>query len=234
MDVFGDKKYHLGVRHKAAELLAQKSAQKSPPIVVPLFDLLNSAIEPNSDIISKIGKGPLRNSIEILSGIENLEVYDRLTKYLNRLLLLENTELKDSFLTWTVFSLTYIGIALDTDSSISLMKEAIPYFEIRRDVTQNIEDLARYFDTFEEHEGIKEIYNIHAKGKMSDVEETCLNLLEKYDPNFVKEQREEKQRIARKARRLMNQSQQNNIPIQTSRTTHPVQPLRRTNSILDL
>ena len=188
LDVFGDKKYHLGVRHKAAEILVQKS----PPIVAPLFGLLNSAIDPDSDIISKIGKSPLRSSIAILSGIENLEVYDWLIKYLNRLMLLENTELKDVFLTWTVFSLTYIGIALDTDSSISIMKTAIPDLEIRGDVTQNIEDLVRYFDKFEEPEGIKEIYNIHAKGKMSDVEEKCLELLEKYDLDFVREQREEK------------------------------------------
>ena len=57
-----------------------------------------------------------------MTGLQNI---------LNRLLLLENTELKDLFLTWTVFSLTYIGIALNTESSISIMKEAIPYLEIR-------------------------------------------------------------------------------------------------------
>lgn len=188
LDVFEDKKYHLGVRHKAAELLVQKS----PPIIVPLFDLLNSAIDPDSDIISKIGKRPLRESIAILSGIENLEVYDGLTKYLKRLLLLENTELKDSFLTWTVFSLTYIGIALDTDSSISLMKKAIPYLEIRWIETQNIIDLARYFDKFDEPEGIKDILK-YLGSTSSDVEEICLDLLQKYDPDFVSEWKEKKE-----------------------------------------
>lgn len=188
LDVFGDKKYHSGIRHKAAKVLAQKL----PPVVDPLFSQLNSAIDPESDIISKIGKGTLRDSIAILRGIGNLEVYDWLTKYLNRLLLLENIELKDSFLTFTFFSLLYVGNALDTGNSISKMKEAIPHLKIQEIKTQNIEDLARYFDKFGEYEGIKEIYNVHAKGKMPALEETCLNLLKKKYPDFVREQREEK------------------------------------------
>ena len=153
LDVFGDKKYLLVVRHKAAEVLVQKS----PPLVAPLLQLLNSAIDLDSNTAAEIGQTRLRNSIAILSGIGKLEVYDGLTKFLNRLLLLENTELKDLFLTWTVFSLTYIGSALNTSSSISIMKETIPNLKIRWDETQYLENLVNYFDKFDEHEGIKEI-----------------------------------------------------------------------------
>ncbi len=50
-------------------------------------------------------------------------------------------------------------------------------------------NLARYFDILNEPIGIKEILINHATSGMPDVKTKCLELLQKHDPEFVKEQR---------------------------------------------
>ena len=52
LDVFGDNRYLIAVRHKAAEVLASKS----PPFISPLLELLNSAIDPDSNSAAEIGR----------------------------------------------------------------------------------------------------------------------------------------------------------------------------------
>lgn len=54
LDVFDDKKYLLAVRHKASEVLAQKSSS----LVEPLLQLLNSAIDFDSNTTAEIGQSP--------------------------------------------------------------------------------------------------------------------------------------------------------------------------------
>ena len=105
LDVFGDNRYLIAVRHKAAEILASKS----PPFISPLLELLNSAIDPDSNSAAEIGQRHLRDSVGLLVKIKTPETYEGLTKFLNRLLA-EDTEHKDLFLTWTVFSLAYVGL----------------------------------------------------------------------------------------------------------------------------
>ena len=51
----------------------------------------------------------------------------------------------------------------------------------------DLKGLAAYFDMFNEPAGIKEILIKHAVDGMPDVEEKCLELLQKRDPEFVKE-----------------------------------------------
>ena len=53
--------------------------------------------------------------------------------------------------------------------------------------------MARHFDKFNEPEGIKEILTHHASDKMPELEEKCLELLEKYDADFVKEWKAQKE-----------------------------------------
>ena len=187
LDVFDDKKYLLAVRHKAAEVLAQKS----PSLVEPLLQLLNSAIDLDSNATAEIGRRSLRNSISVLSGVETPETYEGLTKFLNRLLT-ENPEHKDAYLTWTVFSLAYVGIKLNKSESASILRRTIPYLDVRSDEDQALKNLARLFDIFNEPTGIKEILTYHAAGKMTEVEDKCLELLEKHDPDFVKEWKAQK------------------------------------------
>ena len=182
LNVFGDKKYLLAVRHKAAEVLASKS----PPLVSPLLELLNSAIDPDSDSVAEIGQQCLRNSVAFLVEIETPETYEGLTKFLNRLLT-ENPKHKDLFLTWTVFSLAYVSIKLNKRESASILRRTIPYLDVRSDEDQALKDLARLFDIFNEPTGIKEILTHHAADRMPEVETRCLELLQKHDPEFVNE-----------------------------------------------
>ena len=181
LDVFDDNKYLLAVRHKAAEILVQKS----PPLVMPLFELLNSAIDPDSDTAAEIGESCLRNSVALLVEIEVPETYEGLTKFLNRLLT-ENPEHKDLFLTWTVYSLAYISIKLNKRESASILRRTIPYLNVSLDEDQALKNLSRAFDIFNEPTGIKEILTHHAADRMPDVETQCLELLEKHDPEFVR------------------------------------------------
>ena len=188
LDVFGEKKYLLAVRHKAAEVLASKS----PPLVSPLLELLNSAIDPDSDITTEIEQNRLRNFVAFLVKIETPETYEGLTKFLNRLLT-ENPKHKDLFLTWTVFSLAYVSIKLNKRESASILRRTIPYLDVRLDEDQALKNLARHFDIFNEPTGIKEILTHHVADRMPEVETRCLELLQKHDQEFVKEWQAQKE-----------------------------------------
>ena len=187
LNVFKDKKYLLAVRHKAAEVLASKS----PPLVLPLLELLNSAIDPDSNSVTEIGQRRLRNSIGSLVEIETIETYEGLTKFLNRLLT-ENPEHKDLFLTWTVFSLAFVSIKLNKEESASILRRTIPDLDVRSE-DHALKNLARLFDIFNEPTGIKEILTYHAADRMPEVETQCLELLKKHDPEFVKNWKAEKE-----------------------------------------
>ena len=128
----------LQLRHKAAEVLADS---KSPPLVSPLLELLNSAIDPDSDITTEIEQNRLRNFVAFLVKIETPETYEGLTKFLNRLLT-ENPKHKDLFLTWTVFSLAYVSIELNKRESVSILKRTIPFLDVRLDEDQALKNLA--------------------------------------------------------------------------------------------
>lgn len=128
----------------------------------------------------------MRNSISVLSGVETPETYEGLTKFLNRLLT-ENPEHKDAYLTWTVFSLAYVSIKLNKSESASILRMTIHYLDVSSDEDQALKNLARLFDIFNVPTCIKEILTYHAAGKMTEVEDNCLELLEKHDPDFVKD-----------------------------------------------
>ena len=188
LDVFGDKKYLLAVRHKAAEIMTQKS----PPLVGPLLELLNSAIDPDSDIVAEIEQNRLRNSAAVLGRIETPETYEGLTKFLNRLLT-ENPKHKDLFLKWTVFSLAYLSIKLNNRESAFILRRSIPYLDVKIQDDQALKDLAEYFHRFNELEGIKEILTNGLTNRMPEVESKCLELLQKHDPDFVRDWKAQKE-----------------------------------------
>jgi hypothetical protein len=188
LDVFGDNKYLTAVRHKAAEVLASKS----PPLVSPLLEVLNSAIDPDSDSLAEIGQWHLRDSVVLLMKAETPEAYEGLTKFLNRLLT-ENPEHKDLFLTWTVFSLAYVSIKLNKEESASILRRTIPYLDVTSNEDQALKNLARLFDIFNEPIGIKEILTNGLTDRMPEVETQCLELLQNHDPDFVEKWQAQKE-----------------------------------------
>ena len=136
----------------------------------------------------------LRDLVPLFKDIHNDKTYRGLSKLLGRVVKLkEDTDLKKAYLNWILFSLAYVGDALNTESAISRMREALPNLLISNEDSHNLENLVNYFDKFDEHEGIKEILTNGLTDNMPDVETQCLELLEKYDANFVKEWKAEKE-----------------------------------------
>ena len=190
LEVFSDKTCDLGIRWTAVNVLG---ARKSPRLVSPVLNYLNSVVD--SDIDWGISRATDRYPylfLSRLSDIHNEETYQGLKNFLNRMIK-ENPKNKNIFLPWTVFSLAHLGIELDIKDSIDMLREVIPDLkEIEQDEIELI-TLAKYFDKFKEHEGIKEILTNDLTEGMPDVETRCLELLPKRYSNFVKDWKEKKE-----------------------------------------
>ena len=189
LQVFGDEIYQMELRYKAAAVLASR---KSPLLVYPLLEFLNSFVDSDSTIDLKT-KNILRGLVmNVLGGMYIQEAYQGLKGFLNHLLT-ENPKHKDLFLTWTVFALGWVSVELDVKDSVPLLKKAIPYLNLKnlQQEYDNLGNLAENFDKLNEPAGIKEILNYVASKSsgMEDVENRCLELLQRHDPKFVKEQR---------------------------------------------
>ena len=182
VDIFDDEEKNEAIRYKAAEVLV---ARKSPRLVSPMLRFLNSVVDSESHIdFDK--KRVLRAFINFFAYIYTQETYEGLTKFLYRLLN-ENPRHKDLFLTWTVLSLGWVSVRLDKRDAVSILKEAIPHLEGTQLENKDLIQLARHFDRFNEAAGIKEILTNHVASGRSDVEEKCLELMGKYDRDFVQE-----------------------------------------------
>ena len=76
-----------------------------------------------------------------------------------------------------------------------MLRRAIPHLKNLQTEQIPLGNLARYFDIFNEPEGIKEILTNHVTDEssgMEEVENRCLELLQKHDPEFVAEWRARK------------------------------------------
>ena len=190
LDVFVDKTRNLELRYKAGEVL---SAREIPQFVSPLLEFLNSVINSEfdwKDILHTEFR--LLDFVKFLGYIHTQEVYKGLTGFLDRLLSTEDVELKELLLTQTVFSLARVSAELNEQHPLSTLITVVPDLKILQDTPELLSDLVEYFDRFNEPEGIKEIFTHHAAGKMSELEDKCLELLEKHDPNFVRDWKAQK------------------------------------------
>ncbi len=191
LDVFVDKTRNLGLRYKAGEVL---SARKIPQFVSPLLEFLNSVINSEFDWKDSLhAESRLLDFVNFLGHIHTQEVYEELKKILDRLLSTEDVELKELLLTQTVFSLARVSGELNTKDSVFLLKTAIPYLNVELDEDQALKDLTEYFDGFNEPEGIKDIMTNGLTNMMPEVEIRCLELLQKHDPDFVRNWRAQKE-----------------------------------------
>ena len=187
LQLFGDERYYPELRYKAAEVLV---ARKSPRLVSPALKFLNSVVDSDSDIDFETERH-LHSYVNCLGHIHTQDTYQGLRELLNRLLT-ENPKCKDLFLTETVYSLAWVSIKLNIGDSVPILRMAIPHLQVRQQEHQAIKNLARQFDIFNEPVGIKEILINHVMGEssgMEDVENWCLELLQKHDPEFVQEWR---------------------------------------------
>ena len=190
IDAFCDEKFPISVKHVAAEVLAN---MQSTQFVSPAVKFLNSV---NLDLYLRADhwiQDSMRAIVNFIGQTQMQEAYHELEKFLDRLLT-NNPEYKKLFLPCTIFSLAHLGIELDIKDSIDMLREVIPDLkEIEQDEIELI-TLAKYFDKFKEHEGIKEILtNGLTDFGMPDVEKRCLELLPKRYSNFVKEWKDKKE-----------------------------------------
>ena len=187
LQVFGDETRYMQLRLKAADVLAYR---KSPLLVAPLLKLMNSVVDDDSDY----NHHDIRNFEHELIGplwhIHTQESYQGLKEFLNRLLTADSVY-KRFLLTPTVFTLAKVSVELNKHDSVSILRKSIPDLEVRSYQEDALINLAEYFDTFfNEPEGVKEILN-HIKGKMPNVVNRCLELLEKRNPQYVSDWREQ-------------------------------------------
>ncbi|RKU19791.1 hypothetical protein C6500_09705 [Candidatus Poribacteria bacterium] len=190
LQVFGDEKYRLPIKEKAIEVLATR---KSPQLVSPVLEFLNLIVDSNFDWQTSIDGERLPFRFLSFVGQIHIDAAHRgLKKFLNRLLT-ENPKHKHLFLAWTAFYLAEVDVELELKDSISLIKRVILNLEDPQQVPQVLSRLAEYFNTFNEPEGIKEILTNGLTDQMPDVETECLELLQKHDPDFVKEWQAQKE-----------------------------------------
>ena len=191
LQVINDEARRLEIRYKAAEVLVNR---ESTQLVSPLLGFMNSVVDLDLEDGPDFGSEQYLYGLARLFGqIGTLDVYQGLSKFLNRLLR-ENPRHKDLFLTQTVFSLANIGLKLGIGDSISILRRAIPNLNPPLLEYEALGELAEYFDMFSEPDGIKEILNNHLKDEMlgfktlqKSVEDKCLELLENHAPDFVEE-----------------------------------------------
>ncbi len=180
LDIFDDEEKNEAIRYKAAEVLI---ARKSPRLVSPMLKFLNSVVDSESHIDND-KELDLRAFTNFFAYVPTQETHDGLDKFLNRLLT-ENLKHSNLFLTVTVFSLAWVSLKLNIGDSVSTLRLAIPGLEIRQTQSTALKNLARYFDIFNEPEGIKEMLTCHGTNLPTEVIDKCLELLQKHDPAFV-------------------------------------------------
>ena len=192
LQLFDDNQtYYPMLIYKAAEVLA---ARKSPRVVSPLLHRLELAANSDLDPRDRFNIPPTPNwpdAVNFLEHMQSPEAYDGLKRFLNHLLT-ENPKSKNWFLGKTVSSLVQVGIKLNNGDSVAILRMAIPHLNDSQLERESLGELARYFDIFNEPAGIIEILINHITSKssdMEDVEDWCLELLQKHDPDFVNEWR---------------------------------------------
>ena len=175
------------------------TARNSKRLVSPVLEFLNSIVDSefDSEFDSESAidiEYSLHRLVSFVGQIHTKESYEGLKKFLISLIT-DNPKPKnkDLFLTQTAFTLFWISLKLNIGDSVSVLRLAIPHLQVGQSDLQALQNFAKYFDIFNNPEGIKEILNIHAKDKMPELEEECLELLEKYDANFVKEWKAQKE-----------------------------------------
>ena len=200
LQVFNDDKTYFPMHiFKAAEVLA---ARRSSSVISPLLDRLilaaDSELNPPIDHFTMpalLRVPPWPDAVRFLTYMHTLEAeteaYQGLKTFLNYLLT-EDLASSNWFLGKTVSSLVQVGFKLNMRDSIPILRTAIPHLQNSHIEGESLVELARYFDIFNEPIGIKEILIYHVISDrlgMEDIKNRCLELLEKYDPDFVEEWR---------------------------------------------
>ena len=193
LQVFDDNEtYYPILIYKAAEILA---ARKSPRLISPLLHHLNLAADSDIDTRYFYNVPPLArlpkwyDAVKFLEYMHTQEAYEGLNRFLNHLLT-ENPKSKNWFLRETVSSLVQVGIKLNMGDSVPILKRAL--LDLENPGHEVLSKLVEYFDRFNEPAGIKEILINYLDNETANMTlpetqlaDQCLQLVQKYDPEFV-------------------------------------------------
>ena len=193
--ILDDNTIPLAIRYRAVAVLASRN---SPRLVSPTLKLLNlmvdSDLDSDQDIESQLETELfMQHLVNYIGKIHTQESYEGLKKFLFSLIT-DNPKNRDLFLTLTTFLLSEVGLKLDVGDSVSVLRLAIPHLQLQVEQSdlQALKNLIRYFDVFNAPEGIKEILTYYAAAK-TGLEDKCLELLQKHDPDFVKNWKAQKE-----------------------------------------
>ena len=184
LKIFESKKYSIKTKYGAVEILVE---QKSTRIVSPLLQFLNSFLDFKLDSEDDLPETAiyLSSFVTYLQYIPTLETYEGIKKILNRLLT-ENPGHKQVFLNDTIISLAHVSVELNMMDATPLLRTAISHIAYPPD-SDDLRIMIKYFDDLNDPKSIKKILTEHARIGRSDISYKCLNVLQKYDPDFVKQ-----------------------------------------------
>ena len=179
--IFGGGTHQTAIGDEDAE---DSAGRKSERLVSPALEFLNSVVDLTLDSEKNLyTTSYLLLIVNFIGRTHTDEAYQGLTTFLNRLLT-GNPGLKHLLLMETVLALAEVSVALDMTDSVPILTSAVPHLQNPDD---NLSILVEHFDRLNSAEGIKEILAHPATSKMPEVEDRCLALLQKHDPEFVEE-----------------------------------------------
>ena len=184
LQVLEDKKSDPAVRYKAIQILADR---KSSRFVSHSLEFLNSAVN-WEQYQPEVNTFNPRAYVHQLASTQMQEAYQGLKEFLNRLIT-EKPKQKDLFLEVTVAELVELSADLKMTDSVPILKRAIEHFKVGQVNPKVLERLIRFFNEFNAPEGLKEILGHRITDGMPNLEEKCLELLQKHDPEYVKKWR---------------------------------------------
>lgn len=187
--ILNDEDSLLGTKYRAAAVLADRN---SPLLVTPVLKYLNSIVGFDSDLSSDftLDYYPEYYVCELIGFVGQIytqDTHNGLKKFLNTLLTAE-TEHRNLLMGYTARSLALVSLEMNQKDAVPVLRKSIPDMKFfPSDSADCLEEIARYFDIFNEPAGIKEILTYHAAGENPMPQDKCLELLQKHDPEFVKE-----------------------------------------------
>ena len=188
LDVFTDGTSPMKLKYRAACSLINKESTRFVPL---LLEFVNEMVDADLDIKENSGTGEGITEFQYLLGrLKTPETYEGTKKFLHRLLT-EDLKHKDIFIDGTIISLTSISHVLNRRDAIPIVKLAM--FHFVPPINEGLISVAENFGAMKEPSLLKHILVQHVTSEMPDVEEVCLELLEDFDPEFVKEWQAQKE-----------------------------------------
>ena len=182
LDLFTDETSRLRLKYKAAEVLMSKNSVRFARF---FFQFLNSVVDLDLNIVRNLEMWHyLLDVSNMLRCFTIPEAYHDMKKFLNRLIT-EDVKHKYLFLMEAVCAVAEMSLELNVRDAIPMLKWAI--FHLKPPIDDDLQIIAMYFYRLNEPEGIKDILTKHLTSEMPDVETRCLELLQKHDPEFVKD-----------------------------------------------